>query len=120
MGKKENGTNEDDDSISITQNHATDEPQKNSENYDYDDVCQSSTVAGVQKQLETIKEQEKYNSFLEELEKVVLLVLSIKVRLQKAEEELSCGNLTDWEKESYRYKRDKLVRQLNEAAMLKD
>jgi len=149
--KKENETNEDDDSISITQNHATDEPQKNSENYDYDDVCQSSTVAGVQRQLETIKqqkeilikdivqneelgmsltrkleevmspkEQEKYNTFLEELEKVVLLVLSIKVRLQKAEEELSCGNLTDWEKESYRYKRDKLVRQFNEASMLKD
>jgi len=66
------------------------------------------------------KEQEKYNTFLEELEKVVLLVLSIKVRLQKAEEELSCGNLTDWEKESYRYKRDKLVRQFNEASMLKD
>merc|ERR1712064_78374 len=105
--EKENETNEDDDSISITQNHATDEPQKNSENYDFDDVCQSSTVAGVQRQLETIKqqkeilikdivqneelgmsltrkleevmspkEQEKYNTFLEELEKVVLLVLS--------------------------------------------
>jgi len=148
--KKENETNEDDDSISITQNHATDEPQKNSENYDYDDVCQSSTVAGVQRQLETIKQQkeilikdivqneelgmsltrkleevmsqkekEKYNTFLEELEKVVLLVLSIKVRLQKAEEELSCGNLTDWEKESRRFKRDKLVKQLNEAGDLK-
>merc|ERR1712186_294436 len=65
------------------------------------------------------KEKEKYNTFLEELEKVVLLVLSIKVRLQKAEEELSCGNLTDWDKESRRYKRDKLVKQLSEAGDLK-
>merc|ERR1711973_372984 len=150
--EKANETDVDDDPISISQNHATDEPQTNSENYDYDDAkFNSSTVAGVQRQLETIKqqkeilikdivqneelgmsltrkleevmspkEQEKYNTFLEELEKVVLLVLSIKVRLQKAEEELSCGNLTDWEKESHRYKRDKLVRQFNEASTLKD
>ena len=150
--KEENGNDSQDEvASSISPSHATDEPQKNSDNYDYDsDVCQSSTVAGVQRQLETIKQQkeilikdivqneelglkltrqleevmsakekEKYNTFLEELEKVVLLVLSIKVRLQKAEEELSCGNLTDWEKESRRYKRDKLVKQLNEAAELK-
>merc|ERR1719510_1785140 len=74
------------------------------------------------RQLEEVmspKEKEKYCTFLEELEKVVLLVLSINVRLQKAEEELSCGNLTDWEKESRRFKRDKLVKQLNEAAELK-
>merc|ERR1712115_487790 len=127
--KQENENDKDELPISISPNHATDEPQKNSDNYDYDDVCQSSTVAGVQRQLETIKQQkeilikdivqneelgmsltrkleevmsqkekEKYNTFLEELEKVVLLVLSIKVRLQKAEEELSCGNLADWEK----------------------
>ena len=131
----------------VSPNHATDEPQKSSDNYDYDDACQSSTV---QRQLETIKQQkeilikdivhneelgmsltrkleevmspkerEKYYTFLEELEKVVLLVLSIKVRLQKAEEELSCGNLTDWEKESHRYKRDKLVKQFTEAGDLK-
>ena len=133
-----------------SKNSAGEEAETGVDDYDYDDVCQSSTVAGVQRQLETIKQQkeilikdivqneelglkltrqleevmsakekEKYNTFLEELEKVVLLVLSIKVRLQKAEEELSCGNLTDWEKESRRYKRDKLVKQLNEAAELK-
>ena len=150
--KEENGNDSQDEvAKSISPSHATDEPQKNSDNYDYDsDVCQSSTVAGVQRQLETIKQQkeilikdivqneelgmgltrkleevmspkerEKYNTFLEELEKVVLLVLSIKVRLQKAEEELSCGNLTDWDKESRRYKRDKLVKQLSEAGDLK-
>jgi len=131
-------------------NHAEEEDRKNVDDYDYDDVCQSSTVSGVQRQLETIKhqkemlikdivqneelgrnvthkleevmsarEKDKYNTFLEELEKVVLLLLSINVRLQKAEEELSCGNLTDWEKESRRYKRDKLVKQLNEADDLK-
>ena len=147
----------DDSAISASKNATTDEVDEEGgevggegDNYDYDDVCQSSTVAGVQRQLETIKQQkeilikdivqneelglrltrqleevmspkekEKYNTFLEELEKVVLLVLSIKVRLQKAEEELSCGNLTDWEKESRRFKRDKLVKQLNEAAELK-
>jgi len=145
--KKENQTDKDELPISISPNHAIDEPQKNPDNYDYDDACQSSTV---QRQLETIKQQkeilikdivhneelgmsltrkleevmspkerEKYNTFLEELEKVVLLVLSIKVRLQKAEEELSCGNLTDWEKESHRYKRDKLVKQFTEAGDLK-
>ena len=150
--KEENGNDSQDEVASlVSPSHATDEPQKNSDNYDYDsDVCQSSTVAGVQRQLETIKQQkeilikdivqneelgmgltrkleevmspkerEKYNTFLEELEKVVLLVLSIKVRLQKAEEELSCGNLTDWDKESRRYKRDKLVKQLSEAGDLK-
>ena len=148
--KQENETDKDELPISISPNHATDEPQKNPDHYVYDDVCQSSTVSGVQRQLETIKQQkeilikdivqneelgmsltrkleevmspkekEKYNTFLEELEKVVLLVLSIKVRLQKAEEELSCGNLTDWDKESRRYKRDKLVKQLSEAGDLK-
>jgi len=65
------------------------------------------------------RESDKYNTFLEELEKVVLLLLSINVRLQRAEEELSCGNLTDWEKESRRYKRDKLRKQLDEAVELK-
>merc|ERR1719219_874367 len=65
------------------------------------------------------RERDKYNTFIGELEKVVLLLLSLNVRLQKAEEELSCGNLTNWEKESRRYKRDKLVKQLNEAAELK-
>ena len=109
-----------------------------------------SSVTGVQRQLETIKQQkeilikdivtneelgqalrvkcesvmslkemEKFNTFLEELEKVTLLVLSIRVRLQKAEEELSCGNLTDMEKESRWSRRDKLVKQLTEAETLK-
>eukprot|EP00092_Neocalanus_flemingeri_P028530 GFUD01030983.1.p1 GENE.GFUD01030983.1~~GFUD01030983.1.p1 ORF type:complete len:714 (-),score=140.02 GFUD01030983.1:82-2223(-) len=135
---------------SNTKDHAVDEPLKNVDDYDYDDVCQSSTVSGVQRQLETIKhqkemlikdivqneelgmsvthkleevmssrEKDKYNTFIGELEKVILLMLSINVRLQKAEEELACGNLTDWEKESRRYKRDKLVKQLNEADNLK-
>jgi len=152
--KKEMNENEeiseDDAALSASEKTAANQAETGVDNYDYDDVCQSSTVAGVQRQLETIKQQkeilikdivqneelglkltrqleevmspkekEKYNTFLEELEKVVLLVLSINVRLQKAEEELSCGNLTDWEKESRRYKRDKLVKQLNEAGELK-
>ena len=144
----------DDNEVEITESktHATDIPQKNvaagGESYGQD---QSSVSAGVQRQLETIKQQkailirdiiqneelgkglrdkceeamslkemEKYNTFLEELEKVVLLVLSIKVRLQKAEEELSLsGNLTDIEKEGRWSRRDKLVKQLNEAEGLK-
>lgn len=150
---EENNTSKDDSRELVKSNskdHAEDEPAKNVDDYDYDDVCQSSTVSGVQRQLETIKhqkemlikdivqneelgmnvthkleevmsprEKDKYNTFIGELEKVVLLLLSINVRLQKAEEELSCGNLTDWEKESRRYKRDKLVKQLNEADDLK-
>jgi hypothetical protein len=41
--------------------------------------------------------------FLAELEKVVLLLLSLGSRLQRAEAELlGCGNLTDWDKESIR------------------
>ena len=41
--------------------------------------------------------------FLVELEKVVLLLLSLGSRLQRAEAELlGCGNLTDWDKESIR------------------
>merc|ERR1712215_377143 len=134
---EENNTSKDNSHELLNSNskdHAVDEPRKNVDDYDYDDVCQSSTVSGVQRQLETIKhqkemlmkdivqneelgmtvthkleevmsarEKDKYNTFLEGLEKVVLLLLSINVRLQKAEEELSCGNLTDWEKESRRY-----------------
>merc|ERR1711936_43597 len=150
MNENEENPVEDLAAVSDSKDPAAEKKETGDDNYDYDDVCQSSTVAGVQRQLETIKQQkeilikdivqneelglkltrqleevmsakekEKYNTFLEELEKVVLLVLSIKVRLQKAEEELSCGNLTDWEKESRRYKRDKLVKQLNEAAELK-
>ena len=150
MNENEENPVEDLAGVSDSKDPAAEKKETGDDNYDYDDVCQSSTVAGVQRQLETIKQQkeilikdivqneelglrltrqleevmspkekEKYNTFLEELEKVVLLVLSIKVRLQKAEEELSCGNLTDWEKESRRFKRDKLVKQLNEAAELK-
>jgi len=40
--------------------HAEDENRKNvDDDYDYDDVCQSSTVSGVQRQLETIKHQKE-------------------------------------------------------------
>lgn len=48
------------------------------------------------------RELERYATFLQEMEKVVLLMLSLCSRLERAEEELSCGNLTDWEKESIR------------------
>merc|ERR1719333_568304 len=54
--KKENQTDKDELPISISPNHAIDEPQKNPDNYDYDDACQSSTV---QRQLETIKQQKE-------------------------------------------------------------
>merc|ERR1712088_356397 len=67
----------------------------------------------------TIKEQEKYSVFLTELEKVVLLVFSVSGRLRKAEEEAEQGNLTDWEKESSRFRRDKLASQLKEAQELR-
>lgn len=66
------------------------------------------------------RELERYTTFLQEMEKVVLLMLSLCSRLERAEEELSCGNLTDWEKESIRYKRDKLEQQLKEAKALKE
>ena len=49
------------------------------------------------------RELERVEVFLSELEKVVLLLLSICSRLERAEEELNCGNLTDWEKESIRW-----------------
>ena len=67
----------------------------------------------------TDREQEKYGVFLSELEKVVLLVFSVSSRLRKAEEELACGGLEDWEQESCRYRRDKLARQLREAQELR-
>ena len=50
----------------------------------------------------TSRDLEKYTVYLEELEKVVLLLLSLSSRLERAEEELACGNLTDMEKEGIR------------------
>lgn len=50
----------------------------------------------------TGRDLEKYGVYLEEMEKVVLLLLSLSSRLERAEEELACGNLTDWEKEAIR------------------
>merc|ERR550517_2376701 len=118
------------------------------EEEEYDDVCQSSSAVqrqletirqqksdlirqimvneevgrGLAARLEavtTVKEQEKYTVFLSELEKVVLLVFSVSGRLSKAEEEAEQGNLTDWEKESRRSRRDKLASQLKEAQELR-
>ena len=118
------------------------------EEEEYDDVCQSSSAVqrqletirqqksdlirqimvneevgrGLAARLEavtTVKEQEKYAVFLSELEKVVLLVFSVSGRLRKAEEEAEQGNLTDWEKESRRFRRDKLASQLKEAQELR-
>ena len=115
---------------------------------EYDDVCQSSSAVqrqletirqqkselireivnneevgmALQGRLEAVstdREQEKYGVFLSELEKVVLLVFSVSSRLRKAEEELACGGLEDWEQESCRYRRDKLARQLREAQELR-
>ena len=118
------------------------------EEEEYDDVCQSSSAVqrqletirqqksdlirqimvneevgrGLAARLEavtSVKEQEKYAVFLSELEKVVLLVFSVSGRLRKAEEEAEQGNLTDWEKESRRFRRDKLASQLKEAQELR-
>ena len=122
--------------------------EEGEEEEEYDDVCQSSSAVqrqletirqqksdlirqimvneevgrGLADRLEavtTIKEQEKYSVFLTELEKVVLLVFSVSGRLRKAEEEAEQGNLTDWEKESRRFRRDKLASQLKEAQELR-
>ena len=124
------------------------EEEKVEEEEEYDDVCQSSSAVqrqletirqqksdlirqimvneevgrGLAARLEavtTVKEQEKYAVFLSELEKVVLLVFSVSGRLAKAEEEAEQGNLTDWEKESRRFRRDKLASQLKEAQELR-
>ena len=124
------------------------EEKDDEEEEEYDDVCQSSSAVqrqletikqqksdlirqimvneevgrGLAARLEavtTVKEQEKYAVFLSELEKVVLLVFSVSGRLSKAEEEAEQGNLTDWEKESRRFRRDKLASQLKEAQELR-
>ena len=122
--------------------------EEEEEEQEYDDVCQSSSAVqrqletirqqkselireivnneevgmALQGRLEAVsteREQEKYGVFLSELEKVVLLVFSVSSRLRKAEEELACGGLEDWEQESCRYRRDKLARQLREAQELR-
>ena len=124
------------------------EEQEEEQEEEYDDVCQSSSAVqrqletirqqkselireivnneevgmALQGRLEAVsteREQEKYGVFLSELEKVVLLVFSVSSRLRKAEEELACGGLEDWEQESCRYRRDKLARQLREAQELR-
>merc|ERR1711953_646643 len=122
--------------------------EEGEEEEEYDDVCQSSSAVqrqletirqqksdlirqimvneevgrGLASRLEavtTVREQEKYAVFLSELEKVVLLVFSVSGRLRKAEEEAEQGNLTDWEKETRRFRRDKLASQLKEAQELR-
>ena len=122
--------------------------EEEEEQQDYDDVCQSSSavarqletirqqksdlirqimvneevglgLAGRLEGVSSSREQERFATFLTELEKVVLLLFSVSSRLSKAEEELECGNLTDWEKESRRFRRDKLARQLEEAQELR-
>jgi len=132
----------------IEKQEAEAEAVEEGEEEEYDDVCQSSSAVqrqletirqqksdlirqimvneevgrGLADRLEavtTIKEQEKYSVFLTELEKVVLLVFSVSGRLRKAEEEAEQGNLTDWEKESRRFRRDKLASQLKEAQELR-
>ena len=132
----------------IEKQEAEAEAVEEGEEEEYDDVCQSSSAVqrqletirqqksdlirqimvneevgrGLAERLEavtTIKEQEKYSVFLTELEKVVLLVFSVSGRLRKAEEEAEQGNLTDWEKESRRFRRDKLASQLKEAQELR-
>ena len=71
------------------------------------DIVENEKVGlEIQRRLEAARpgrEVERLAVFLCELEKVVLLLLSLCWRLERAEEELSCGNLTDWEKESIRY-----------------
>ena len=132
----------------IEKQEAEEEEKVEEEEEEYDDVCQSSSAVqrqletirqqksdlirqimvneevgrGLAARLEavtTVKEQEKYAVFLSELEKVVLLVFSVSGRLRKAEEEAEQGNLTDWEKESRRFRRDKLASQLKEAQELR-
>ena len=132
----------------IEKQEAEEEKEEEEEEEEYDDVCQSSSAVqrqletirqqksdlirqimvneevgrGLAARLEavtTVKEQEKYAVFLSELEKVVLLVFSVSGRLRKAEEEAEQGNLTDWEKESRRFRRDKLASQLKEAQELR-
>ena len=51
----------------------------------------------------TTRDMAKLGTFLGEQEKVVLLLLSLNSRLERAEEEAEkAGSLTDWEKESRR------------------
>jgi hypothetical protein len=55
-------------------------------------------------ELLTARDADRLAVFLAELEKVVLLLLSLGSRLSRAEAALlGCGNLTDWDKESIRY-----------------
>ena len=61
----------------------------------------------------------KVTTFLSEQEKVVLLLLSLTSRLERAEEEASWGSITDWQKESRRKTQDALREMLEEAGGLR-
>jgi len=128
--------------------HHEEQEVEQGEQEEYDDVCQSSSavqrqldtirqqkselireimvneelgrgLAGRLEPLASAREQERLALFLQELEKVVLLVFSVSCRLAKAEEELECASLSDWERESRRFRREKLAAQLAEAQELR-
>ena len=66
------------------------------------------------------RDMAKLGTFLGEQEKVVLLLLSLSSRLERAEEEAEkAGSLTDWEKESRRKAREELKDRLGEAGGLR-
>ena len=68
----------------------------------------------------TTRDMAKLGTFLGEQEKVVLLLLSLNTRLERAEEEAEkAGSLTDWEKESRRKAREDLKDRLGEAGGLR-
>ena len=68
----------------------------------------------------TSRDMAKLGTFLGEQEKVVLLLLSLNTRLERAEEEAEkAGSLTDWEKESRRKSREDLRDRLGEAGGLR-
>ena len=68
----------------------------------------------------TTRDMAKLGTFLGEQEKVVLLLLSLNSRLERAEEEAEkAGSLTDWEKESRRKAREEINDRLGEAGGLR-
>ena len=68
----------------------------------------------------TTRDMAKLGTFLGEQEKVVLLLLSLNSRLERAEEEAEkAGSLTDWEKESRRKAREEIKERLGEAGGLR-
>ena len=68
----------------------------------------------------TTRDMAKLGTFLGEQEKVVLLLLSLNSRLERAEEEAEkAGSMTDWEKESRRRAREEIKERLGEAGSLR-